>query len=100
MSDAVDRLAQALRDAIHEAVQEAVERDRRTLPPERVVQRPKVPDQDFDLCPWCTATLTATQRLAVATTEGQRDWLALQWAEWRSRAYADSRPQRYSGGRL
>ena len=51
MSDNADRLTQALRDLIKEAVQAAVKRA--TPPPERVVERPKVPDQDFDLCPWC-----------------------------------------------
>ena len=53
MSDTADRLAQALRDLIDEAVQAAVERDRSTPPPEGVVERPKVPDDEFDLCPWC-----------------------------------------------
>ncbi|MGO8769535.1 hypothetical protein [Mycobacterium sp.] len=53
MSDAADRLAQALREVINEAVQAVVERDRRTSPPERVVERPKVTYEDFDLCPWC-----------------------------------------------
>jgi excisionase family DNA binding protein len=52
MSDAVDRLAQALRDVINEAVQAAVERERPTPPPERVVERPEVPE-DLDRCPWC-----------------------------------------------
>jgi len=51
MSDAADRHAQALRDLINEAVQAAVERA--TPPPARVVERPKVPDGEFDLCPWC-----------------------------------------------
>ncbi len=49
VSDAVDQLAQALRDLINEAVQAAVERERAIPPPER----PKVPDEGFDLCPWC-----------------------------------------------
>ncbi|MGD1172152.1 helix-turn-helix domain-containing protein [Mycobacterium seoulense] len=53
MTDAADRLAEALRDLIKEAVQEAVERDRRTSATERVVERPVVPDGDFDRCPWC-----------------------------------------------
>ncbi len=53
MSDAVDQLAQALRNVINEAVQAAVERERRTPPPERVVERPTVRDDEFDLCPWC-----------------------------------------------
>ena len=53
MSDAVDRLAQALRDLIREAVQEAVEQERAKPPPARVVERPKVPEEDFDRCPWC-----------------------------------------------
>lgn len=53
MSDAADRLAQALRDLIKEAVQEAVGRDRRPSPPERVDERPTVRDGDFDRCPWC-----------------------------------------------
>jgi len=52
MSDTADRLAQALRDLIREAVQEAVERERAKPPPARVVERPKVPE-DFDRCPWC-----------------------------------------------
>ncbi|MGZ4522904.1 MAG: HNH endonuclease [Mycobacteriaceae bacterium] len=33
------------------------------------------------------------QNLKVTTTGGQREWLALHWAEWRSRAYANSPPQ-------
>ena len=41
MSDAADQLAQALRDLINEAVQAAVERERATPPPARVVERPK-----------------------------------------------------------
>jgi excisionase family DNA binding protein len=53
MSDAVDRLAQALRDVINEAVHAAVELDRLTPRPAPVVERPKVPEEDFDLCPWC-----------------------------------------------
>ena len=53
MSDAAERLAQALRDLINEAVQAAVERERPTPPPARVVERPKVPEEDFELCPWC-----------------------------------------------
>ena len=53
MSDAADRLAQALRDLINEAVQAAVERERPTPPPARVVERPKVREEDFDACPWC-----------------------------------------------
>jgi hypothetical protein len=47
MSDAVERLAQALRDLIKEAVQEAVERERPTPPPERVAERPKVSNLTF-----------------------------------------------------
>jgi excisionase family DNA binding protein len=50
MSDAVDVLAQALRDFINEAVQAAVEQNRPTPPP--MAARPEVP-ADFDLCPWC-----------------------------------------------
>jgi excisionase family DNA binding protein len=53
MSDAADRLAQALHDLIKEAVQTAVERDRPRPPPARVIERPKVPDGEFDPCPWC-----------------------------------------------
>jgi excisionase family DNA binding protein len=53
MSDAAERLAQALRDLIHEAVQAAVERDRPTPPPVPVAENPKVPQEDFGLCPWC-----------------------------------------------
>jgi hypothetical protein len=44
MSDATDRLAQALRDLINEAVQAAIERERPTLPPAGVVEHPKVPE--------------------------------------------------------
>lgn len=54
MSDAVDRLAQALRDLVNEAVQAAVDRDRPTPPPARVRERPEdVSAEDFELCPWC-----------------------------------------------
>jgi hypothetical protein len=53
MSDAVDRLAQALRDLISEAVQAAVERERATPPAARVVERPQIADEEFDPCPWC-----------------------------------------------
>ena len=53
MSDPVDRLAQALRDLITHAVQEAIERERPIPPPAQVVERPTVPEQDFDLCSWC-----------------------------------------------
>lgn len=49
----VDRLAQALREVISESVQAAVERERPTPPPARVVERPEVPEEDFDLFPWC-----------------------------------------------
>jgi excisionase family DNA binding protein len=53
MSDAADQLAQALRDLVKEAVRAAVERERPTPPPARVVERSRVPDEEFDLCPWC-----------------------------------------------
>ena len=54
MSDAPERLAQALRDLINEAVQEAVERERPTpSPPVRMIERPGGPEEDFDLCRWC-----------------------------------------------
>ena len=54
MSDAAERLAQALRDLIHEAVQAAVARECPTPPPARVVERPEVPEEDLELCPWST----------------------------------------------
>jgi len=47
MSDTGDQLAQALRDLINEAVQAAVERERPTQPRARVVERPKMPDEEF-----------------------------------------------------
>jgi excisionase family DNA binding protein len=53
MSDAVDRLAEALRDLINQSVQQAVERERPTPPPAQVVERPKVQEQDSDLCSRC-----------------------------------------------
>ncbi len=53
MSDAADQLAQALRNVINEAVQAAVERERASPPPARVVERPTVSDEEFDVCPWC-----------------------------------------------
>jgi hypothetical protein len=60
MSDAAAyRLAQALRDLIQEAVQEAVERERRTQPPARVLEHPKVPDEDFCLVPMVYNTCRA-----------------------------------------
>jgi len=36
--------------AVHAAV---VGQERPTPPPARVVEGPKVPEDDFDLCPWC-----------------------------------------------
>jgi hypothetical protein len=54
MSDAADRLAQALRDVVNEAVQAAVERERAIPPPAQVVKRPNVADEEFDVCPWCS----------------------------------------------
>jgi excisionase family DNA binding protein len=53
MSDAADRLAQAIRDVINEAVQAAVVQERPTAEPARVAERPKMAAEDFDLCPWC-----------------------------------------------
>ena len=54
MSDAVERLAQALHDLVNEAVQAAVDRDRPTPPPAGARERfEEVSDQDFELCPWC-----------------------------------------------
>ncbi|HXC78679.1 MAG TPA: helix-turn-helix domain-containing protein [Candidatus Acidoferrum sp.] len=53
MSDAVDRLAQALSDLINEAAQAAVEQDRPTPPPVPVVERPKVSEDDLAFCSWC-----------------------------------------------
>ena len=53
MRDAAERLAQALRDLIDEAVQAAVERDRPTSTPVPVAQSPKVPDDNLTFCPWC-----------------------------------------------
>ena len=53
MSDAAERLAQALRDLIDEAVQAAVERDRPAPPPAPAAENPKVPKEDCELCPWC-----------------------------------------------
>ena len=53
MSDAADQLAQALRDLINEAVQAVVERERPTPPPAPAAENPKVPKEDFELCPWC-----------------------------------------------
>ena len=51
MSDAVDQLARALRDLVTEAVQAAVERERPTPLPARVIERPTVPEEEFDLFP-------------------------------------------------
>jgi excisionase family DNA binding protein len=59
MSDAAERLAQALRDLIDEAVQAAVERDRPAPPPapaaaeNLAAENPKVPEADVNMCPWC-----------------------------------------------
>lgn len=53
MSDAADRLAQALRDLIREAVQAAVERERPTPPPPRVIERHRMQDEEFDQRAWC-----------------------------------------------
>jgi hypothetical protein len=53
MSDAADRLAQAIRDVINEAVQGAVELQRPTPPPAQVAERPKIAEEDLDPYPWC-----------------------------------------------
>ena len=54
MSDAADRLAQAIRDVINEAVRAAAVRQERPTPaPARAVERPEIPQDDFLLCPWC-----------------------------------------------
>jgi excisionase family DNA binding protein len=53
MSDAADRLAQAIRDVINEAVHAAVGQERSTPGPARVAERPEIPQEDFELCPWC-----------------------------------------------
>jgi excisionase family DNA binding protein len=53
MSDAADRLAQAIRDVINEAVRAAAVRQERPTPaPARAVERPEIPQDDFLLCPW------------------------------------------------
>jgi hypothetical protein len=53
MSGAADRLAQAIRDVINEAVHAAAVGPERTTPtPARAVERPEIPQEDFDLCPW------------------------------------------------
>lgn len=53
MSDAVDRLAQALQDVISEVAQEAAERARPTPPRARVAGSPAGPVEDPDQCPSC-----------------------------------------------
>src|ERR1700730_6496762 len=62
MSDAADRLAQAIRDVINEAVRDiideavraaAVRPERPTPTPARPVEQPEIPQEDFLLCPWC-----------------------------------------------
>ncbi|MGY4650530.1 helix-turn-helix domain-containing protein [Mycobacterium sp. URHB0021] len=54
MSDAADRLAQAIRDVVNEAVSAAaVRREGPTPAPARAVERPEIPQEDFLLCPWC-----------------------------------------------
>jgi Helix-turn-helix domain len=53
MSDAADRLAQAIRDLINEAVHAAVVQERSTPRPARVAERPTMAEEDFDLHPWC-----------------------------------------------
>jgi hypothetical protein len=54
MSNAADRLAQAIRDVINEAVRAAaVPQERPTPTPASAVERPEIPQQDLLLCPWC-----------------------------------------------
>jgi hypothetical protein len=54
MNDAAERLAHAMRDVINEALQAAVERERRTQPPARVLEHPKGSlTKIFVLCSWC-----------------------------------------------
>jgi hypothetical protein len=56
VSNAAERLAQALRDLIDEAAQAAVERDRPTPTPVPVAKSPKVPEDNLAFCPWCDQT--------------------------------------------
>jgi excisionase family DNA binding protein len=53
MSDAAERLAQALRDLIHEAAQEVITRELSTPPSARAVGRPTGPEKDSEWCPSC-----------------------------------------------
>ena len=53
MSDAAERLAQAIRDVINEAVHAVVAQQRPTPPPARVAERPEIAKEDFDPCLWC-----------------------------------------------
>ena len=48
--------------SFNESVQAAVERERPTPPPARLVERPEVPEEDFDLCPWCNKKHMHRQR--------------------------------------
>jgi hypothetical protein len=48
MTDAADRLAQAIRDVINEAVRAAaVRQERPTLTPARAVETPEIPQDDL-----------------------------------------------------
>jgi hypothetical protein len=53
MSDAAERLAQALHDLINEAVREAVARHLPGPPAAQAVEHPQLPADRFDLCHWC-----------------------------------------------
>jgi excisionase family DNA binding protein len=54
MSAAADRLAQAIRDVINEAVQAALVRQSPTPPPARVAERPKLAEEDLETCQQCS----------------------------------------------
>jgi excisionase family DNA binding protein len=53
MSDAAERLAQAIRDVITEAVQAAAAQEQPTPPPARVAEPPTAAEEDFDPCLRC-----------------------------------------------
>jgi len=53
VSDAAERLAEALRDLINEAVAARFEQQPSAPGSREVFERPKVSEEDFELCPRC-----------------------------------------------
>src|ERR1700755_1638794 len=78
MSDAADRLAQAIRDVINEAVRVAAVRQEPPISaPPLAAERPAIPQDDFLLCPWCN---TRHMRHLMPVKEARHQLGGISWS--------------------